>query len=72
MKIALCNVGSAVYVPSGEYLNGVVIDAPTWANQGEHSLEQAFAAKQDANGMLEIVSADGHPVVWGSCCTDHS
>lgn len=71
MKIAKCNVGSPVYVPAGEYLDGSVLAAPEWARQGEHTLGHAFAHEQEANGMLEIIDVDGAPVIWGSCCTGH-
>jgi hypothetical protein len=71
MKIALCNVGSPVYVPAGEYLDGAVLDAAQWARNGEHSLSSEFAHQQEQSGMLEIVNIDGAPVVWGSCCSGH-
>lgn len=71
MKVALCNIGSPVYVPAGEYLDGFVIDSAQWARNGEHSLSSAFAHKQEANGMLEIVSVDGVPIMWGGCCSGH-
>lgn len=71
MHIAKCNVGSPVYVPEGEYLNGEVLDAPQWAHKGTHMLSHAFAVTQEQHGMLEIIDVDGCPVVWGSCCSEH-
>lgn len=71
MSIAKCNVGSSVYVPAGEYLNGAVLDAPQWAHKGTHTLGHDFAVQQEQNGMLEIVDVDGIPVLWGSCCSSH-
>lgn len=35
------------------------------------TLEAGFAQAQEQNGMLEIVSIDGAPVVWGACCGGH-
>jgi len=71
MKIAKVNVGAPVYVPAGGYLDGAVLESPAWARQGEHTMESGFAHAQEQNGMLEVVSVDGAPVVWGSCCSDH-
>lgn len=71
MSIAKCNVGSPVYIPSGEYLNGAVLDAPQWAHKGVHTLCHDFAVQQEQNGMLEIVDVDGTPVLFGSCCSSH-
>lgn len=71
MKIATCDVGSPVYVPSGEYLDGSVLEAPAWARKGRHTLSEAFARLQEQNGLLEIDLIDGRRVVWGSCCTEH-
>lgn len=68
MKIATVSVCAAIYVPTGEYLNSVVLDAPQWARPGLHTMGVEFAQKQDAAGMLEIESIDGAPVVWGACC----
>lgn len=71
MKIAKVNVGAPVYVPAGGYLDGAVLDSPAWAHKGSHTLEAGFAQAQEQNGMLEIVSIDGAPVVWDACCGDH-
>lgn len=73
MKIATVSVCAAIYVPAGQYLNGVVLTAPEWARKGTHTMEAEFAQQQDAAGMLEVESIDGAPVVWGACCSgDHN
>ena len=69
MKIATVSVCAAIYVPAGQYLNGVVLDAPQWARKGTHTMEAEFAQAQEAAGMLEIESIDGATVVWGACCS---
>lgn len=71
MKIATVNVGAPVYVPAGGYLDGAVLDSPAWARKGGHTMEVEFAQAQEKNGMLEIESIDGDPVVWGACCGGH-
>lgn len=71
MKIAKCNVGSPVYVPAGEYLDGQSLEVGQYARQGEHFLAHDFAHVQEQNGNLEIVEVDGVPVVWGACCAGH-
>lgn len=71
MKIAKCSVGAAIYVPAGEYLDGVTLTEPTWARPGEHTLEHEFAHAQEQNGYLEIIDVDGAPALWGACCADH-
>lgn len=68
MRVATVDVCAPVSVPAGEYLNGAVLDAPQWARKGTHTMGVAFAQKQEAAGMLEIVSIDGAPVVWSACC----
>lgn len=71
MTTAICNVGSPIYVPAGEYLDGEVLEAPAWARKGVHTLSTHFALQQESNGYLEISSIDGNPVVWGACCNNH-
>lgn len=71
MKIAKCNIGSPVYVPAGEHLDGAVLESPAWARQGTHFLGHDFAHTQEAIGMLEIMEIDGAPVIWGACCAGH-
>lgn len=72
MQIATVQVVAPVYVRAGQYLDGVVLDAPQWARPGRHAMEAGFAQLQDAAGMLEVESVDGVPVVWGACCSGGS
>lgn len=71
MKIAKCSVAAPVYVPSGEHLDGAILESPQWARQGEHYLSHDFAVTQEQNGLLEIIEVDGVPVLWGACCSGH-
>ncbi len=68
MRIATVQVAAPVYVPAGQYLNGVTLDAPAWARPGQHTMDAEFARQQDAAGMLEIESIDGAMVLWAPCC----
>lgn len=66
--IAKVNVMSALRLPAGEHLDGVVLAEPTWAREGEHSIGADAARAFEASGYLEILSVDGKTAVWDACC----
>jgi len=70
MKVAKCVVSSPIFVPAGTHLDGKN-STGEWARNGEHQLDHEFALAQESQGMLDILSVDGEPHVWGSCCTGH-
>lgn len=71
MSIAKCNVGSPVYVPAGEHMDGAVLTNPDWARKGIHFLSHNFAVKQEQNGLLEIAEIDGETFSKTPCCGSH-
>ena len=55
-----------------QVISPILID-DQWKRTGEQvDLPDDQAKKLEADGMVDLVKVDGHPVVWGSCCTDHT
>lgn len=53
-------------------ISPILVDGK-WHQAGEDAAMSNDQAKAlEAQGIVDLVSVDGHPVVWGSCCTDHS
>lgn len=53
-------------------ISPILVDG-VWKSAGEEfAMPNDQAKALEAQGMVDLVSVDGHPVVWGSCCTDHS
>ena len=53
-------------------ISPILVDG-LWKSAGEDvDMPDDQAKALEAQGMVDLVSVDGHPVVWGSCCTDHS
>ena len=53
-------------------ISPILVDG-VWKSAGEDvDIPDGQAKALEAQGMVDLVSVDGHPVVWGSCCTDHS
>lgn len=52
-------------------ISPILVDG-VWKSAGEDVDMQDDQAKAlEAQGMVDLISVDGNPVVWGSCCTDH-
>lgn len=43
-----------------------------WVRKGQVEISTEEAKAHEAVGLVDIVSTDGHAIVWASCCTDHS
>ena len=53
-------------------ISPILVDG-VWKSAGEDvNMPDDQAKALEAQGMVDLVSVDGHPVVWGSCCTDHN
>lgn len=53
-------------------ISPILVDG-VWKSAGEDvDMPDDQAKVLESSGMVDLVSVDGHPVVWGSCCTDHS
>lgn len=53
-------------------ISPILVDGK-WRSAGQEvDVPNDQAKALEAQGMVDLVSVDGHAVVWGSCCTDHS
>ena len=53
-------------------ISPILVDG-NWVGAGQEvDIPNDQAKALESSGMVDLVSVDGHPVVWGSCCTDHA
>lgn len=71
MNIATVAVIRPIRVLAGSHLDGLTLEEPAWALEGQHALSVADARKAEADGYCEILSVDGQREVWSACCTEH-
>lgn len=75
MSTAQIKVTAPVYFAAGETLNGVALAAPQWVRSGAASVATEKAQALERDGYADILSVDGAPAVWPSCCSgghDHA
>lgn len=72
MNIATVAVIRPIRVLAGSHLDGLTLEEPAWALEGQHALSVADARKAEADGYCEILSVDGQREVWSACCSDHA
>lgn len=48
-----------------------ILISNVWLKDGEHDIDLDIAKQEELKGNLDIISIDGKPVVWGSCCSNH-
>lgn len=59
-----------VLFSAGENLDGVELHAPRWVMSGEAEVADARALELERDGYADIVSINGSPAMWPSCCAD--
>lgn len=72
MNITKVEVTQAVKVPSGAYLDGVVLTEKKWISIGTHDFDSAFLSESGwvERGYVAVVSINGQPVA-SACCSNH-
>ena len=72
MTTAQINISAAVRFEAGEHLNGATLAAPEWVLSGPATVSLERAEALERNGYADIISKDGKPYTWASCCSgDH-